>query len=154
MLFTMHKNTFTCHDRTKQKEKQKTHFTEYWKLAETVGKRNKRLGILKQPNVSFKCPFLVTLSAALVRSNLFWKLVLNLKLVASQYIVLFPLSKLNTGACKSFYELKRIYRTAELILFCILCGCLHCQIPGRRCRVWLQESTERSLSEKTVSDQG
>ena len=64
MLLTMHKNTFTRHDRTKQKEKQKTHF-KYWKLAETVGKRNKRLGILKQPNVSFKRPFLVTLSAAL-----------------------------------------------------------------------------------------
>ena len=41
-----------------------------------------------------------------MRSNLFWKLVLNLKLVASQYTVLFPLSKLNTRACKSFLRTK------------------------------------------------
>ena len=51
MLFTMYtikkKNKFTHHDRTKQKNTHKV-------MVETVGQRNKRLDILKQPNVSLK----------------------------------------------------------------------------------------------------
>ena len=53
MLFTMYiKKRIRLHVTIKQ-DKKKTH-AKYWKLAETVGQRNKRLDILKQPNVSLK----------------------------------------------------------------------------------------------------